>query len=182
MCEGPCPFARAVGGCAGAVRWERLPRVLEAIRRAGAVGWRCGGRSGNYPPRAPRGPARRILRKVIREYPFIKCGRQAFFAWMAAAPQALPKAPDRKRPVFLAGPPLFRGTCQVFPGNPGRKTKFARQSRRISYGNTFRAKRSRHQPTGRPRVFGQFGQIRKGVYGRKGLQGAEPPSWIGPGG
>ena len=64
----------------------------------------------------------------------------------------------------------------------GWKTRFAGRSRRISYGNTFRAKRSRHQPTGRPRVFGQFGQIRKGVYGRKGLQGAEPPSWIGLGG
>ena len=48
MCGGLRPFARAVGGCAGAVRWERLPLVLEAIRRAGAAGWRCGGRSGNW--------------------------------------------------------------------------------------------------------------------------------------
>ena len=35
MCGSPRPFARAVGGCAGAVRWERLPRVLEAVKTAG---------------------------------------------------------------------------------------------------------------------------------------------------
>ena len=37
MCGGPRPFARAVGGCAGAVRWERLPRDFGAGR---AAGWR----------------------------------------------------------------------------------------------------------------------------------------------
>ena len=56
MCGSPRPFARAVGGCAGAVRWERLPRVLEAEKTVGC-----------------------------RQTSF-------FFAWMAAAPQALPEA------------------------------------------------------------------------------------------
>lgn len=37
MCGGPRPFACAVGGCAGAVRWERLTLVLEADK---AAGWR----------------------------------------------------------------------------------------------------------------------------------------------
>ena len=35
MCGGPRPFARAVGGCAGAVRWERLPRDFGAGRAVG---------------------------------------------------------------------------------------------------------------------------------------------------
>jgi len=35
MCGSPSPFARAVGGCAGAVRRERLPRVLEAEKTVG---------------------------------------------------------------------------------------------------------------------------------------------------
>ncbi len=35
MCEGPRPLACAVGGCVGAVRWERLPRVLEAEKDCG---------------------------------------------------------------------------------------------------------------------------------------------------
>ena len=37
MCGSPRPFAHAVGGCARAVRWERLPWVLEADK---AAGWR----------------------------------------------------------------------------------------------------------------------------------------------
>jgi len=37
MCGSLRPFACAVGGCAGAVRRERLPRVLEADK---AAGWR----------------------------------------------------------------------------------------------------------------------------------------------
>lgn len=35
MCGGPRPFACAVGGCAGAVRWERLTLVLEAVKPVG---------------------------------------------------------------------------------------------------------------------------------------------------
>ena len=35
MCEGPRTFARAVGGCAGAVRLERLTLVLEAEKAVG---------------------------------------------------------------------------------------------------------------------------------------------------
>ena len=37
MCGSPRPVACAVGGCARAVRWERLPRVPEADK---AAGWR----------------------------------------------------------------------------------------------------------------------------------------------
>ena len=37
MCGSPHPFARAVGGCAGAVCWERLTRPSEPVR---AAGWR----------------------------------------------------------------------------------------------------------------------------------------------
>jgi hypothetical protein len=35
MCGGLRTFARAVGGCAGGVRWERLTRVLEAEKTVG---------------------------------------------------------------------------------------------------------------------------------------------------
>jgi len=35
MCESLRTLACAVGGCARAVRWERLPRVLEAEKPVG---------------------------------------------------------------------------------------------------------------------------------------------------
>ena len=57
MCESLRTLACAVGGCARAVRRERLPRVLEAEKPVGLQ------------------------------------ADKLFFAWMAAAPQALPEAP-----------------------------------------------------------------------------------------
>ena len=47
---------------------------------------------------------------VCRNVPFLHTGSSARFRMTSLA---LPEAPDRKRTVFLAGPPLFQGTWQV---------------------------------------------------------------------